>query len=137
LAIASLVIGLPLVWWMTNYGLTAVGIAISIMYLGMGLMSVAASGPIVGVRFGSVMRRLMPVTVAATVAFVIVGVAHLLVVDEPTLIGELLECVVYGAIYMGLLAIVDRSRVQVIGVGVRSVGRRALRRRHPRQGEQG
>ncbi|MFT4124616.1 MAG: oligosaccharide flippase family protein [Gordonia sp. (in: high G+C Gram-positive bacteria)] len=124
LSISSLVAGLPLVWWMTTYGLTAVGIAISIMYLATGFGTIVVAGRILDIPLRSVVGRVLGVTTAATAAFVIVEVVDLVFIPAPNLLVELLECLVYLVLYVAVLAVVDRARVRVMVGELRKLSRR-------------
>ncbi len=114
IAIASAVVGLPLVWWMTYYGLSAVGAAISAIYLMIGVLSILCATPVVSVPLSTVLRELLPVTISAVSAFAIVGGVRLLLAPREGIVGPIGECVLYVVLYLAALVVFDRPRAQVI-----------------------
>jgi O-antigen/teichoic acid export membrane protein len=116
----SVVLGLPLIVLLLPFGLVGVGIAISVSYLTVGLVSVELARGVVGVLRRETWACLGPATLAAVVAFaVLLPLERFFIRSDryPALPGLALivaECILFVLVYIGALRLISPRQYQSV-----------------------
>jgi O-antigen/teichoic acid export membrane protein len=107
--------GVPLILLALPWGLIAVGVAISVTYLTVGLVSVELARRVVGVSHRDVYDCLGPTTLAGGVALAVVLALEWSVIRPPGTASMpapawlIVELVVFGVVYVGALRLISPS----------------------------
>ena len=128
-------LGLPLILLLLPFGLVGVGVAISVTYLVVGIVTVELARPVVGASRRETAACLWPTTLSAAVAFAVVLPLERLVVRSdhypvlPGLAWIVVECMLFALVYIGVLRLISPSRYRsirdIVGRAVAKVRRRA------------
>jgi O-antigen/teichoic acid export membrane protein len=124
----GVVLGLPLIVVLVPFGLVGVGIAISVTYLVLGCVTVELARKVVGASYRDVVGCLVPSTLSALVAFVVVFPLERLVVSSAQYIEPLgltwvaAECLLFLLVYVAVLRVVSPTRYR----GIRDFAERAV-----------
>ncbi|MGE0297539.1 MAG: lipopolysaccharide biosynthesis protein [Pseudonocardia sp.] len=128
---AQLVLGVGLVFAVLPYGLVAVGLAISLSQILVAALVVSLARSVLPFTMRELAARLVPPAAAALVALALVGPLEWFVgraAERGTVAGLAIlagETLLFGAVYLGVMRLVDAAAVGELVGGVR----RLLRRR--------
>ncbi|OBK74549.1 hypothetical protein A5651_09930 [Mycobacterium sp. 1274761.0] len=133
----SLGVGLPLIIVLVPAGLVGVGIAISVTCLVLAVVNLELARRVVGASRRETCSCLMPASISAVLALVVLWPMERLVVRSdsysvlPGLSWVVVECVLYGLVYVGALRIICpelyRSIRDLCARGVAKVTRKGSR----------
>jgi O-antigen/teichoic acid export membrane protein len=126
----ALVLGVGLIVLLLPFGLVGVGIAISVAYLVVGIVTVELARSVVGAPFRDAVACLAPSTLSALPAFAVVFPLERFFVRSDQYILPLglawvvAECLLFTLVYLGVLRLVSPSRYR----SVRDVAEHAVTR---------
>jgi O-antigen/teichoic acid export membrane protein len=128
----GLVLHVSLILLLLPFGLVGVGIALSVTYLTVGVISVWIARSVAGASFRDTLGCVGPSTICAFLAFAVLFPAEHFVIKSERFIEPLglaslvVDCLLFAAVYVGALRIVSPSRYRSLrGFAGRGVTRLA------------